>query len=196
MDKEARLHRCGWVSDDPLYLHYHDHEWGVPSHDDTHLFEMLILEGAQAGLSWITILRKRENYRAAFAGFDVDRVARFGGARIEKLLADPGIVRNRAKVNAAVVNAKMVRRIRDEHGSLAAFLWRFVDGEPVINSWRSYRDAPVTTPQSTAMSKALLGYGCKFVGPTICQSLMQATGMFNDHEAGCFRHRQVMTKEG
>jgi len=196
MDMQARVHRCGWVSDDPLYLHYHDHEWGVPSHDDTHLFEMLILEGAQAGLSWITILRKRENYRTAFAGFDADRVARFSAARIEKLLADPGIVRNRAKVNAAVLNAKAVRRIRDEHGSLAVFLWRFVEGKPVINRWHSYRDAPVATPQSTAMSKALLGYGCKFVGPTICQSLMQATGMFNDHEAGCFRHRQVITKEG
>ena len=196
MVQETRVHRCGWVSDDPLYLHYHDKEWGVPSHDDTHLFEMLILEGAQAGLSWITILKKRENYRAAFAGFDADRVARFGSARIEKLLADPGIVRNRAKVNAAVVNAKAVRRIRDEHGSLAAFLWRFVDGDPVINHWRSYRDAPVATPQSSAMSKALSGYGCKFVGPTICQSLMQATGMFNDHEAGCFRHRQVTAREG
>ena len=190
------IHRCGWVSDDPQYLHYHDHEWGVPSHDDTHLFEMLILEGAQAGLSWITILRKRENYRAAFAGFDADRVARFSAARIEKLLTDPGIVRNRAKVNAAVVNAKAVRRIRDEHGSLAGFLWRFVDGAPVVNHWRSYRDAPVLTAQSTAMSKALQAYGCKFVGPTICQALMQATGMFNDHEIGCFRHPQVMPREG
>lgn len=189
------VQRCGWVSDDPLYLRYHDHEWGVPSHDETHLFEMLILEGAQAGLSWLTILKKRENYRAAFAGFDADRVARFGAARIEQLLADPGIVRNRAKVNAAVVNAQAVRRIRDEHGSLAGFLWRHVDGVPVTNHWRSYRDAPVATAQSAAMSKALLGYGCKFVGPTICQSLMQASGMFNDHEVGCFRHPQMKREE-
>ena len=195
MASGALVHRCGWVSDDPLYLRYHDEEWGVPSHDDTHLFEMLILEGAQAGLSWLTILRKREHYRAAFDRFDAARVARYTPARIEKLLANPGIVRNRAKVNAAVLNARAVLRIGAEHGSLDAFLWRFVEHRPLTNRWRSYRDAPVKTAPSEAMSRALLDYGCKFVGPTICQSLMQATGMFNDHEVECFRHRQVATTE-
>ena len=195
MASGALVHRCGWVSDDPLYLRYHDEEWGVPSHDDTHLFEMLILEGAQAGLSWLTILRKREHYRAAFDGFDAARVARYTPARIEKLLANPGIVRNRAKVNAAVLNARAVLRIGAEHGSLDTFLWRFVEHRPLTNRCRSDRDAPVKTAPSEAMSRALLDYGCKFVGPTICQSLMQATGMFNDHEVECFRHRQVATTE-
>jgi DNA-3-methyladenine glycosylase I len=184
-------HRCGWVSDDPLYIDYHDREWGVPSHDETHLFEMLILEGAQAGLSWITILRKREHYREAFEGFDAARVARFTPGRIEKLMADPGIVRNRAKIVAAVANAKAVLKIREEAGSLAAWLWQFAGGKPVTNRWASYRDAPVATPASEAMSKALKARGCNFVGPTICQSFMQATGMVNDHEVGCFRHREV-----
>ncbi len=191
MPANAEPHRCGWVSDDPLYRRYHDTEWGVPSRDDTHLFEMLVLEGAQAGLSWITILRKRENYRAAFEGFDAARVARFTPARQEKLLADPGIVRNRAKVAAAVLNAQAVLRIRDEHGSLAAFLWRSVDGMARQNRWKSYRDAPAKTVESEAMSRALLGYGCKFVGPTICYAFMQAIGMVNDHETGCFRHAPV-----
>ena len=191
MPANAEPHRCGWVSDDPLYLRYHDTEWGVPSRDQTHLFEMLVLEGAQAGLSWITILKKRENYRAAFEGFDAARVARFTPAQQEKLLADPGIVRNRAKVAAAVLNAQAVLRIGDEHGSLAAFLWRFVDGKPRQNRWKTYRDAPAKTAESEAMSRALLGHGCKFVGPTICYAFMQATGMVNDHETGCIRHVPV-----
>ena len=195
MSAGAAPHRCGWVSDDPLYLRYHDTEWGVPSHDDRHLFEMLILEGAQAGLAWITILRKRESYRAAFDNFEVERVARFTPARIEKLLLDPGIVRNRAKVGAAVLNARAVLKIRAEHGSLDAFLWSLAGGKPLRNRWKSYRDAPTTSAVSDAMSKALLGYGCKFVGPTICMSLMQATGMVNDHEIGCFRHRDVAQLE-
>jgi len=187
----ADVHRCGWVSDDPLYIRYHDEEWGVPSHDDRHLFEMMILEGAQAGLSWITILRKRENYRAAFANFDAEKVARFTAADQQRLLADPGIVRNRAKVAATILNAQAVLKIRDEHGSLDAFLWRFAGGKPRSNRWKSYRDAPAKTPESDAMSKALLAYGCKFVGSTICYAFMQATGMVNDHETGCCRHHDV-----
>ena len=184
-------HRCGWVSDDPLYIAYHDTEWGVPSHDDRHLFEMLVLEGAQAGLSWITILRKREAYREAFENFEAERVARFTPARQEKLLANPGIVRNRAKIASAIGNAQAVLRIRDEHGSLAGFLWQFAGPRPRQNRWPTYRDAPASTPASDAMSKALKDRGCKFVGSTICYAFMQATGMVNDHETGCFRHREV-----
>jgi DNA-3-methyladenine glycosylase I len=166
---------------------YHDTEWGTPSHDDRHLYEMLVLEGAQAGLSWQTILRKRARYQGVFDGFDPARVARFTPARIEKLLADPGIVRNRAKVEAAVINARKVLEVQDEVGSLDAFLWGFVGGKPVVNRWESYRDAPAATDTSKAMSKALIARGFKFVGPTICYAFMQATGMVDDHEAGCFR---------
>lgn len=183
--------RCGWCSDDPLYIAYHDQEWGVPSHDDRHLFEMLILEGAQAGLSWITILRKRQNYRDAFDGFDVRRVARYTPARIEKLLANPGIVRNRLKVGAAVLNAQAVLRIQDEFGSLDRFLWQFVDGRARQNAWPSYRDGPATTAESDALSKALQLRGCKFVGSTIMYAFMQAVGMVNDHETACHRHQPV-----
>lgn len=179
--------RCNWVRTD-ADAHYHDTEWGVPSHDDRHLFEMLILEGAQAGLSWSTILNKRDGYRAAFAGFDVDKVARFTPARIDKLVLDPGIVRNRAKIESAVVNARAVQQIRAEHGSLANFLWSFVHGVPIQNRWDSYRDAPASTDASDALSKALKRYGCKFVGSTICYALMQATGMVNDHEQTCPCH--------
>ena len=155
------LHRCGWCSDDPLYIRYHDEEWGVPSHDDRHLFEMLILEGAQAGLAWITILKKREQYRAAFDQFNAEKVARYSLLKIERLLADPGIVRNRAKVGAAVLNARAVLGIREAHGSLDAFLWQFAGGKPAQNRWHSYRDAPVRTPGSEAMSRALLALGAK-----------------------------------
>ncbi len=176
--------RCNWVKTE-ADAHYHDTEWGVPSHDDRHLYEMLVLEGAQAGLSWSTILNKREGYRAAFANFDADQVAAFGPERVEALMADPGIVRNRAKIEAAVANARAVQRIRAEHGSLAAFLWRFVDGVPVQGHWDAYRDAPPSTDRSQAMSRALKGYGCKFVGPTICYALMQAVVMANDHELTC-----------
>lgn len=195
MGAHAVPHRCGWVTDDPLYLDYHDTEWGVPSRDETHLFEMLILEGAQAGLSWLTILRKREHYREAFEGFDAARVARFTPARIERLLANPGIVRNRAKVNAAVLNARAVLQIRAEHGSFGAFAWGFAGARPRRTRIASYRDMPTTTPASDELSKALLGYGCKFVGSTICQSFMQATGMVNDHETRCFRHAEVARGE-
>ena len=181
--------RCGWAGTDPLYVAYHDDEWGVPSHDDRHLYEMLVLEGAQAGLSWITILRKRDAYREAFEDFDAERIARFTPARIERLLNNPGIVRNRAKVGSAVLNAKAVLKIRDEHGSLDRFLWSFVGGKPKVNHWTDYRKVPARTPESEAMSKALAQRGCKFVGPTICYAFMQATGMVDDHEAGCWRRR-------
>ena len=187
----ARPARCGWCSDDPLYVAYHDEEWGVPSHDDRHLFEMLILEGAQAGLSWITILRKRQHYRDAFDNFEVARVARYAPARIEQLLGNPGIVRNRLKVSAAVTNARAVLEIQDEFGSLDCFIWKFVDGAPRQNAWVSFRDGPTRTAESDALSKALLGRGCKFVGSTILHAYMQAVGLVNDHETGCHRHRPV-----
>jgi DNA-3-methyladenine glycosylase I len=169
---------------------YHDSEWGVPSHDDRHLFEMLTLEGAQAGLSWSTILRKREGYREAFDGFDVDRVARFTPARIERLLADPGIVRNRAKVESTVANARAVRAIRDEFGSLDRYLWSFTGGQPIVNRWKRLSDVPATSHESDAMSKALKGRGFKFVGSTICYAFMQATGMVDDHLTICWRRKQ------
>jgi len=183
--------RCQWVVDDPLYVEYHDHEWGVPVHDDVRLFEMLILEGAQAGLSWRTILNKRQNYRRAFAGFDPARVARFDRRKIERLLGDPGIVRNRLKVNAAVKNARSFLEIQAEFGSFDAFVWRFVDGRPRVNRWKTLADVPAKTAESDAMSKELKRRGMSFVGSTICYAFMQATGMVNDHTVGCFRYRQV-----
>ena len=179
--------RCSWAGDDPLMVAYHDEEWGVPSHDDRHLFEMLILEGAQAGLSWTTILRKREGYREAFDGFDVDRVARYTPARVERLLTNPGIVRNRAKVEAAVLNARAVRKMRDEFGSLDRYLWSFTRGQPIVNQRKRFSDVPATSAESDAMSKALKARGCKFVGSTICYAFMQATGMVDDHLSDCWR---------
>jgi DNA-3-methyladenine glycosylase I len=181
--------RCAWTGDDPLMVAYHDDEWGVPSHDDRYLFEMLILEGAQAGLSWTTILRKRAGYRAAFDNFDADRVARFSAARVAKLLRDPGIVRNRAKIEAAVANARAVLTIRDEFGSLDRYLWSFTGGKPIVNRRRSMKDVPATSAESDAMSKALKARDCKFVGATICYAFMQATGMVDDHVSGCWRRR-------
>lgn len=188
---DGNYSRCGWCSDDPLYIAYHDREWGVPSRDDRHLFEMLVLEGAQAGLSWITILRKRENYREAFDNFDACRVARYDAARIENLLANPGIVRNRLKVGAAIGNARAVLRIQDEFGSLDTFVWQFVGGKSRQNAWSSFRDAPARTAESDALSKALIARGCKFVGSTIMYAFMQTIGMVNDHETTCHRHRPV-----
>jgi DNA-3-methyladenine glycosylase I len=185
----ARVKRCGWAGDDPLMVAYHDEEWGVPSHDDRHLFEMLILEGAQAGLSWTTILRKREGYREAFDGFDADRVARYTPARIERLLKNPAIVRNRAKVEAAVLNARAVRAIRDEFGSLDRYLWSFTGGRPIVSQRKRLGDVPATSAESDAMSKALKARGCKFVGSTICYAFMQATGMVDDHLSDCWRRR-------
>lgn len=187
----AAKRRCPWCGTDPLYVAYHDEEWGVPEHDDRRLFEMLILEGAQAGLSWLTILRKRGNYRRAFAGFDPARVAKFGKRDVARLLADPGIVRNRLKVESAIRNARGVLEIREKHGSLDAFLWGFVDGVPRANRRRSMGDVPVSTPESDAMSRELKRLGFNFVGSTICQAFMQAAGMVNDHMVSCFRHREV-----
>jgi DNA-3-methyladenine glycosylase I len=180
--------RCQWVpQDDPLYLTYHDEEWGVPSHDERHLLEMLVLEGAQAGLSWSTILRKRENYRSAFVGFDAATLARFTPARVERLLDDPGIVRNRAKVEAAVANARATLDVRGELGSLDTYLWGFVGGRPIRNRWRSLSDIPSETSESKEMSRDLKRRGFRFVGPTTCYAFMQATGMVNDHVTSCFR---------
>lgn len=191
MSKIKTVTRCGWAGSDPLYVQYHDQEWGVPNYDDAHLFEMLILEGAQAGLSWLTILRKRENYRRAFDGFDAAKMARYNDAKLQALLQDPGIVRNRLKVEAAVRNARACLAVRQEYGSLADFLWQFVEGRPTVNRWENLREVPVKTAASDAMSRALQGRGFKFVGSTICYAFMQAVGMVNDHTVDCFRHREL-----
>ena len=188
--------RCAWVGDDPLYVRYHDEEWGVPSHDDRHLFEMLVLEGAQAGLSWATILRKRGGYRAAFAGFDAAAVARFGAPDVERLLADPGIVRNRLKVESTITNARAVLEIQREQGSLDRLLWRFVGEVPRVDRWRSLGEIPAETAESRAMSRELRRRGFRFVGPTICYALMQAVGLVNDHVVGCFRHAELAGPAG
>ena len=183
--------RCGWVSDDPLYLAYHDREWGVPLRDEQRLFEMLILEGAQAGLSWITILRKRENYRKAFDGFDPAKVARYGPDKVAALKADAGIVRNQAKIEASIGNARAWLDLAEQEGGCAGFLWSFVEGRPIVNYWRSLSDVPAETAESKALSKGLKARGFRFVGPTICYAFMQAVGMVNDHTVNCFRHREV-----
>ncbi|MGH2529955.1 MAG: DNA-3-methyladenine glycosylase I [Actinomycetota bacterium] len=184
--------RCQWAEgSDALMLAYHDEEWGTPSWDDRHLFEMLTLEGAQAGLSWQTILNKREGYRRAFAGFDPARVARFDARTVERLLQDPGIVRNRAKIESTVGNAKAVLGVQRELGSLAAYLWSFVGGEPIRNRWRRLSDLPAETPESKAMSKDLKKREFRFVGPTTCYAFMQAVGMVNDHLTSCFRYGRL-----
>jgi DNA-3-methyladenine glycosylase I len=180
--------RCEWVpAGDPLYAAYHDEEWGVPSHEDSHLYEMLTLEGAQAGLSWATILRKREGYRSAFAGFDATAVARLGPADVERLLGDPSIVRNRLKVESAIINARCVLAVQEELGSLDAYLWGFVGGEPLVGRWRTLGEIPAETAESRAMSRDLKRRGFRFVGPTVCYAFMQATGLVNDHVVSCFR---------
>ena len=182
------MRRCAWVpAGDPKYVAYHDDEWGVPSRDDRHLFEMLTLEGAQAGLSWSTILRKREGYRKAFADFDAAKVARFSDRKVERLLADPGIVRNRLKVESAVNNAKRVLELE----SLSDYLWSFVDGEPTVNRWKKLGEIPAETAESKAMSKDLKKRGFRFVGPTVCYAFMQACGLVNDHTVDCFRYAEV-----
>jgi DNA-3-methyladenine glycosylase I len=184
--------RCEWAGDgDPLMLAYHDEEWGVPQHDDRALFELLTLEGAQAGLSWSTILRKRDGYRAAFAGFDPARVARFDRRKVERLLRDPGIVRNRLKVESTVNNARRVLEVQRALGSFDACVWSFVDGAPRDGRRRKVGDLPAETPESKAMSKELKRRGFRFVGPTVCYAFMQAAGLVNDHVTGCFRHREV-----
>ena len=183
--------RCAWAGSDPLYVAYHDEQWGVPMHDDQELFEMLVLEGAQAGLSWSTILNKRENYRRAFDGFEIARVAAYGEDDIQRLLADPGIVRNQLKLHSAVRNARAVLEIQAEFGSLDAYLWDFVNGVPIQNTWQTLKEIPAQTPLSEAMSKGLKQRGCTFVGPTICYALMQSVGMVNDHTMDCFRYEEV-----
>jgi DNA-3-methyladenine glycosylase I len=186
------VQRCAWVpEDDLLYRAYHDEEWGVPSHDERHLFELLVLEGAQAGLSWSTILRKREAYREAFAGFDAEAVARFGPRDVERLLGDAGIVRNRAKIESAIGNARAALTVREEFGSLDAFIWSFVGDEPRQNEWRSLGEIPAETDDSRTMSKGLKRRGFRFVGPTICYAFMQAAGLVNDHVVDCFRYGEV-----
>jgi DNA-3-methyladenine glycosylase I len=184
--------RCAWAgTTDPLYLAYHDEEWGVPLHDDRKLFEFIVLEGAQAGLSWRTILGKRARYRQVFARFDPRRVARFGARDVTRLLADTGIVRNRLKVTAAIDNARAVLAVQRELGSLDQHLWSFVGGKPIQNRWRTIRDVPAKTAEAESMSRDLVKRGFRFVGPTICYAFMQATGMVNDHTVNCFRHRQL-----
>jgi DNA-3-methyladenine glycosylase I len=183
--------RCAWVGDDPLYQIYHDKEWGVPCFDDQRLFEFLILEGAQAGLSWITILRKRAHYQKLFSGFDVHKVSRYTPKRIERLLQDPGIVRNRLKVESTVSNARAFIDIQSKHGSFSDYLWDYVDGSPIVNHWKSIDQVPASTPLSDKLSKELNKAGFRFVGTTICYAYMQAVGLVNDHTTDCFRHAEL-----
>ena len=183
--------RCEWAGTDPLYVAYHDEEWGVPAHDDRTLFEFLILEGAQAGLSWSTILNKRENYRKAFDNFDPVKVARYDARKVAKLLADPGIVRNRLKIHAAIQNARAFLEVQREFGSFDAYLWQFVGGKPKLNKCKTLKEIPARTAESDAMSKDLKKRGFSFVGSTICYALMQAVGMVNDHVVTCYRHTQL-----
>ncbi len=185
------LKRCEWSGSDPLYIAYHDREWGVPVHDDRLLFEFLILEGAQAGLSWLTILKKRDAYRAAFHDFDCERIARYSEKEIERLMGDAGIVRNRLKIKSVIRNARGVLKIRDEFGSLDSYFWRYVDGVPLQNSCRAMSDLPAKTALSETISRDLKKRGFNFVGPTICYAFMQAVGMVNDHTTDCFRYSEV-----
>lgn len=187
--------RCPWPGVDPLYRKYHDEEWGVPLHEDLKLFEFLVLEGMQAGLSWSTVLRKRENFRRLFAGFDPERVALFDSQRIELLLQDPSIIRNRRKVEGTVTNARAFLKVSEEFGSFDEYIWRFVDGRPLINRWESLSQLPATSPESILLSKDLVARGFKFVGPTICYAHMQATGMVNDHLVSCYRYRELLCGE-
>ena len=187
------LQRCPWLDlDKPDYVAYHDREWGVPVHDDHKHFEFLTLESAQAGLSWYTVLRKRANYRKAFAEFDPARVARFNAAKIEQMLQDPGLIRNRRKICAAVENARHFLAVQDEFGSFDAYIWRFVDGKPIVNEWRTLADLPATSRESDALSKDLKNRGFKFIGSIVIYAHMQATGMVNDHALDCFRRSQIL----
>jgi DNA-3-methyladenine glycosylase I len=191
----GEVKRCGWVGlSDPLYLEYHDKEWGVPVHDDRVLFEFLVLEGAQAGLSWGTILKKRENFRQAFDGFDPRKVAGYERRKVRQLLGDPGIIRNRLKIEAAIKNAKAFLEVQKEYGSFDSYVWEFVGGKTKVNHWRTLREIPATTPESESMSKDLLKRGFRFVGPTICYAHMQATGMVNDHVTDCFRYKELLRR--
>jgi len=183
--------RCGWVTTDPLYIAYHDNEWGVPQRNERKLFELLILEGAQAGLSWLTILRKREHYRKAFAHFDAKKISAFTDHDVAKLLTNEGIVRNRLKIAATIQNARAFLAVQKECGSFADYVWRFVDGQPKVNRWETLKTVPARTAHSDALSKDLLKHGFKFVGSTICYAFMQATGMVNDHLVDCFRYEEL-----
>jgi DNA-3-methyladenine glycosylase I len=187
----GEVKRCAWPGEDPLYIRYHDRDWGVPLHNDRKLFEFLVLEGAQAGLSWITILKKRTAYRKAFDRFDFNEVARYGEVQVRRLLRNPGIVRNELKIRSAVNNARAFLRVREEFGTFNKYIWRFVEGEPVQNRWRSLKQIPARTTLSDAISKDLKQRGFSFVGSTIVYAHMQATGMVNDHVVDCFRHREV-----
>ena len=191
MNRARHVTRCAWVGDDPLYQHYHDKEWGVPERDDRALFEKLTLDGFQAGLAWITILRKRKNFQNAFEGFDPERIAGYGPHDIDRLLSDAGIVRHRGKIEATIGNARAYLSIMDETGSFSTYLWSFVDGVPLQNRWRALRDVPAKTAESEAMSKDLRRRGFRFCGPTICYAFMQAVGMVNDHTTDCFRHAPI-----
>ncbi len=191
MRKTKSQDRCSWCGEDTLYVAYHDLEWGVPLHNDNKLFEFLILEGAQAGLSWLTILKKRDAYRKAYYQFDVEKVARFNSRSIERLLNNSGIVRNRLKIEASIDNARAFLEVQDEVGSFDKFIWQYVDHRPRQNHWRRLRDIPASTSESKQMSQDLQQRGFRFVGPTICYAFMQAVGMVNDHVADCFRYKQV-----
>jgi DNA-3-methyladenine glycosylase I len=194
MARTKTLKRCEWGTTDPLYLAYHDEEWGVPLHDDRALFELLCLEGAQAGLSWLTILRKRENYRRAFDHFDATKIARYDDKKIAALLSDPGIVRNRLKVNAFIANARAFLAVQKEFGSFDQYIWSFVNGKPQVNRRQALQEIPPRTPESDAMSKDLTQRGFKFVGSTICYAFMQAAGLVNDHLVTCYRFKSVARK--
>lgn len=194
--QEDGLKRCGWATDDPLYVRYHDLEWGVPLHDDAKLFEMLLLEGVQAGLSWLTVLKRRENYRIAYDGFDPEKIAAWDSEKIEQLLADPGIIRNRLKIEAARVNARAFLQVTAEFKSFDAFIWSFVGGKPIRNRWREMGQIPATSPESETMGRELKRRGFKFVGSTICYAFMQAVGMVNDHVTDCFRYEDVQKNQG
>jgi len=183
--------RCAWVPDDPLYMDYHDHEWGVPVHDDRLMFEFLTLESAQAGLSWITVLRKRENYRAAFENFDPRKVALFDDSKLAEMLADPGLIRNRLKLTAAINNARAFLSVQEEFGSFCDYIWGFVGGKPLVNGWKTLDQVPARTAESDALSADLKARGFKFVGSTIIYAHMQATGLVNDHTVDCFRFREL-----
>ena len=187
----AELKRCGWSVSDPLYIDYHDLEWGVPLHDDRRLFEFLVLEGAQAGLSWLTILKRRQGYRRAFDDFEVEKVARYDASRVRRLLSDRGIIRNRLKISSAISNAWAFLDIQEEFGSFDSYIWKFVEGRPIVNRLRTLRQIPARTALSDRISKALKDRGFSFVGSTIVYAHMQATGMVNDHLVGCFRHKQL-----
>ena len=183
--------RCSWVGSDPLYIDYHDTEWGVPVHDDQRWFEFLILEGAQAGLSWLTILKKRQNYRKAFNNFNAAEIAAYDSAKVQALLSDPGIIRNKLKIEAAIQNASSFLAVQQEFGSFDQYIWQFVGGKTLKNRWESVQQIPAQTGESAAMSRDLKQRGFKFVGPTICYAFMQATGLVNDHIVGCFRHNEI-----